>query len=208
MSKPDTLERLFGSAPRVRLMRVFVMNPGEVYDNKVLASRIGVKPALFSRELRLLADVGFIKKTSKTIPQEQLKDHKIKKKKIEGWGLDKTFPYLNEFTQLLSSRTPQARDQLVAHARKIGKVNLLAITGAILGEPRRHVDVFFVGDGFKKTEIEKLLKSIEIEMGKELVYATMATEEFKYRYGMFDRFLRDLFDNPHEILLDKIGIQE
>lgn len=208
MSKPssDILERLFGSAHRVRLMRLFFLNPGEIYDTKTLALRISAKPAVFVKELRLLNEVGFIRRGTKVVTFEQGTKHKLKKKKIEGYGLDRDFPYLAEFASLLTSRTPYAREELLAGIKKLGKVNLLVIAGNLIGSERKHVDVFLVGDAMKKTIVEKMLQKLEAELGRELVYAMMTTEEFKYRYGMYDRFLKDLFDNPHELLFNKLGI--
>ena len=38
-------------------------------------------------------------------------------------------------------------------------------------------------------------------------YAAFGTEDFAYRFGMYDKFIRDIVDYPHERLIDKIGIQ-
>jgi hypothetical protein len=32
------------------------------------------------------------------------------------------------------------------------------------------------------------------------------TEDFRYRLNAHDRFVRDLFDYPHERLINKLGI--
>ena len=34
----------------------------------------------------------------------------------------------------------------------------------------------------------------------------MEKDEFEYRYGMFDRFVRVLLEGPHEKLINKLGL--
>jgi len=34
----------------------------------------------------------------------------------------------------------------------------------------------------------------------------MTIDEFNYRFGMNDRFLKDIFDYPHKNIIDKIGV--
>jgi hypothetical protein len=206
MATNSVLEKLMGSQAKVRLLRLFILNPDDVFDSKILASRIQLKSQIFSSDLRLLCDIGFIKKTTRVVTLSDEKQDKIKRKKVSGYALVRTFPYINEIAQLLASETPLARKKLLASIKSCGKVNLLVIAGSLLHEEGSSVDVFAVGDNFKKTKVEKVLRAMEADMGRELIYALMATREFEYRYGMYDRFLKDLFDNPHEILLNKLGI--
>ena len=58
----------------------------------------------------------------------------------------------------------------------------------------------------KKSAIAKALRALEAEMGKELRYAAFGTKDFSYRLGMYDKFVRDIIDYPHERLIDKVGI--
>jgi hypothetical protein len=54
--------------------------------------------------------------------------------------------------------------------------------------------------------LERAIRDIESEVGKELTYAAFKTDDFIYRLGMYDKFIRDILDYPHEKILDKIGI--
>ncbi|MDA1334834.1 MAG: hypothetical protein O2794_02355 [bacterium] len=203
----NILEKLFGDSARARLLSIFVANPQEVFETKDLSTRVGMQAASFRSELKSLEDIGFIRRAFKYIPIEDTKG-KIKKEKAEGYMLAKDFPYLKEVTQLFSSHTPLVRERLLVGIKGSGKVNLLVIAGALIGNTRDQVDMFIVGDAFKKQKIEALLKRVEYEIGQEIVYALMSTKEFNYRFGLFDRFLKNLFDNPHEVLVDKIGVPE
>jgi len=54
----------------------------------------------------------------------------------------------------------------------------------------------------KKNVLQKVVKSLEAEIGKELDYAVFDTEEFKYRIDMYDKLVCDIIDLPHEKLID------
>jgi len=45
---------------------------------------------------------------------------------------------------------------------------------------------------------------IEANFGRELRFATFTTEDFAFRVDVKDRLLRDVFDYPHEIIVDKL----
>ncbi len=204
MQKGDTLVKLFGSEAKVRLLRLFLVNPTEVFDAKTISIRIHMKPAAFSKEMRALLDMGYIRRGTRVITIADDRARGPRRKKLPGFVLARDFAYLQELSALLISQIPAAREKLSIGMRGVGKVSLLVITGTLLNAERRIVDLFIVGDKLKKPQIEKVLKSLEAEIGKEIMYAMMTTTEFRYRYGMYDRFLKDLFDNPHEIVLDKL----
>ncbi|MBI2052700.1 MAG: hypothetical protein HYT34_00445 [Candidatus Ryanbacteria bacterium] len=64
-SKSNILEKLFGSQTRVRALRLFLLNPEEVFDIKTLARRLRAGRSSVKKELRLLLDVGYIRKGAK-----------------------------------------------------------------------------------------------------------------------------------------------
>ena len=68
------------------------------------------------------------------------------------------------------------------------------------------MDLLLVGDSMKETKLDKVLKSIEAEIGKEIVYAVFKTDDFMYRLGMYDRFIRDILEYPHEKAVNKLNI--
>ena len=85
-------------------------------------------------------------------------------------------------------------------------MKLLVVSGLFTQNNDSRIDVLLVGDRLKRSKIEKALKDMESEIGKELAYALFETSEFKYRMEVYDKFVRDILDYPHKVLLDKIGI--
>ena len=82
------------------------------------------------------------------------------------------------------------------------------ISRVLLNSELGRVDLFLVGDDFRERRLQKFLAELESEVGKEIQYAFMETKEFEYRYQMFDRFVRDIFEKPHEKLINKLGFVE
>ena len=106
-----------------------------------------------------------------------------------------------QLKNLLLNAAPVPRDQLLRKLRGVGSVKLIVLTGFFLDaeeEGESHVDILIVGDNIKKTKLERVMRSIEAKVGKELNYATLNSKEFSYRVGMYDKFIRDIFDYPHE----------
>lgn len=207
MEKVTLLAKLFGSEARVRLMRLFLVNPTEIFDAETTGRRVHLSKAALRKDIQMLLGIGFLRKGARTVHFDLSRDgKKSKRKKIQGFMLTREFPYMEELTSLLASKIPYARERLLGGLKSAGKVNLLVIAGCLLGHETNHVDMFLVGDELKKSKIENVLGSIEAETGKEIIWAFMPTKEFQYRYGMQDRFIKDLFDNPHELLINKLGL--
>jgi len=51
-----------------------------------------------------------------------------------------------------------------------------------------------------------VFEKLEAEIGKELVYAVFSSKDFSYRLGMYDRFVHDILDYPHEKILNRTDI--
>ena len=108
---------------------------------------------------------------------------------------------------LVLSSAPISKNSLLRRLKNLGKVKLIVLSGMFLQQDNSRIDILVVGDGIKRGNLEKLLRDVEAEIGKELSYALLTTEEFQYRLGMYDKFIRDILDYPHEKLLDKIGVE-
>ena len=82
----------------------------------------------------------------------------------------------------------------------------MVLSGIFIRESDSVVDILIVGDKIKKHVVESALGSIEAELGKELTYAFFETNDFKYRIGVYDKFIRDIFDYPHKKIINKLNI--
>ena len=90
--------------------------------------------------------------------------------------------------------------------RRAGTLRLVALSGLFTGILEPQVDMLIVGDNLDERLLALAVRSLEAELGREIRYASFATADFRYRLGVYDRLLRDVFDYPHRLLIDKIGL--
>ena len=125
----------------------------------------------------------------------------------KGWELNQRLPILTSMRAMFTDDFVKRKSELVARFRNCGRTKLLVLSGMFLNNEDGRVDLCLVGDKMKKPVIDKIVKGIEDDMGRELIYTVLETEEFLYRNGTGDKFIRDIFDYPHEIIIDKIQWQ-
>lgn len=205
---PQILEKLFGSTYRPKCIRLFLLNPERILSFRDVAHRTKVRGAALRRELAALQSAALVKrgvKIEETAKTGAGKKNNLRRKRIEGWMLDRSFPLFAELKLLMLNAAPVSKPSLLRRIRRLGRIKLVTLGGIFLQEDTR-LDLLVVGDGIKKGTFERLMRDVEAEVGKELVYACLSTEEFTYRLGMYDRFVRDVLEAPHEHLLNKLGV--
>ena len=199
----DILGKLFSSVPLVKVMRLFLMNQESGFETKEVAVRCQIKDNSARTELNLLKSIGLVKKKN-FVKEIQIKTNRgpvLSKKKVEGWFLDSTFSYLEPLTSLLIGSERFDREDLLQRLKPIGKIKMLVIAGVFIKDPESRVDMIIVGDNLRTKSLSNIIKNIESEIGKELVYAVFSTDEFKYRMNMYDKLVCDIFEFGHEIVV-------
>jgi hypothetical protein len=203
------LEKLFSSSARVKIIRLFLLNPETLFGLKEVSRRAKVNPHLLRREISLLKNIKFVAQKEEKIDELiKLKNGKIKnrKKKIQGLRLNSLFPFLQPLKNLVVTAAPLDKEKLIKKLNAIGRMKLIILSGVFTQSEDSKVDLLLAGDSIRRSALERLLKRIEAETGKELTYAVFNTNEFLYRLGMYDRFVRDVLDYPHEKILNKLNI--
>ena len=203
----DILGKLFGSTARVKIMRLFLLNSEEVFENSDVVKKSKVSAQIARKELLMLSKIGFIKKTSFfKETSSRSKNKKPTKKRVSGWQLSKSFPLLQPVHELLVNTEPLGSKEIADRLKRCGSIKLIIVSGAFIQNPDSRVDMLIVGDKLKKGAISAVLSVIESEVGKELSYTALETQEFKYRLSVYDKFIRDILDYPHTKIVDKIGV--
>lgn len=144
------------------------------------------------------------------------KKNKAVRKKVTAdrvkYQLNEKFEFFDELRNLVLKSIPAEKNRLVGKIMGLGRIRLAIISGIFLNNKDSlttldsEVDLFIVGDGINNSKLTKLLKSLEAEVGKEIKFGIMEKDEFIYRHGMFDRFVRVLLEGPHEKLINKLGL--
>lgn len=213
----DSLSKLFGSVARVKIMRLFLLNSETVFTKLDIKSKSQVTSEMLAKELARLKSVGLIRQKSfleKVTQKTKVKVKKgakvkkaiVKKKRVNGWQLDGAFLYLDALRSLLTDKESLGKGTLVKRFKNVGKIKLLIVSGAFIQDDQSRVDILIVGDALKKNSFSSALRTLESEIGCELRYAFFKTDDFLYRLGLYDKFIRDILDYPHEKLINKLNI--
>jgi hypothetical protein len=192
----ETLAKLFGGQARVKIMRLFLLNSSEDFEIEDISSRSRVTKANCRKEINALISIGFIK--PKTIIKEGSRGAK---KKVNTWHLNLAFKHLPSIRELLIKPEILLQDDLAERFKLIGKIKLMIVSGVFIGDNKSRADILLVCDKLNKITLNNIMKGLEAEVGKELNYVVLNSQEFKYRLEMYDKLICDIVDLPHKKLI-------
>lgn len=204
----DTLTQLFGSSLRVKLMRLFLFNPDNIFSIDQISNRVKSKNADVRKEINRLISTGLIKKRTTVKEITVRKNKKNIQKRVDeiGYSFDQKFPYFITLKNLLIVASLNADESLVKKFNGIGKIKVFLASGVFLQEWDTRVDLLIVSDDINMVKLDTAIKNLEAEIGKELSYSAFETEDFEYRLGVHDKLVRDILDSKHILLVDKLGL--
>ncbi len=189
----DSLQKLFGSVSRVKLMRLFLFNPKQHFT----VAEVALRARVSEKEVRSEIAV-FIR--------AELLSRSVRDKKTR-FTLNDKFSYILALQNLLLN-APAAGSEIHSRIRSTGVIKFIALAGIFMGEWEGTIDVLIVGDKVRERELIKSIHQLESEMGKELRYALLTSEDFMYRVNMNDKLVRDVLDYPHKVVLNKLSYQQ
>jgi len=188
----QSLVKLFGSPARLKTLRLFVFNRGSAFTLGEVTQRTKLSKVVARRELTELIASGLVRKKGKGASAS--------------YQTNPRFEHLEALDAFIRDTTNVRPEHLIDRLRKTGTLRLVALSGTFMNVLESQVDLLVVGDRLNERTLARIVRSLEAEFGREIRYASFATEAFRYRYGVYDRLLRDIFDYPHRLLIDKIGL--
>jgi hypothetical protein len=203
----DSLNILFGGQARTRMIRLFIFNTESVFDIDDVCERLNIKPKEAKKEFDVLLKAKLIvKKVFTKEIQKKIRGKVVGlNKKVHGFALNTDFPYTLALKELLMSSKNLEGGEILRRLSKSGKLKKIIITGVFIQNPESRVDILVVGDKLKKNILNNAIRSLEVELGKELNFAYFDTPDFIYRTSMSDKLIRDIMEFPHQVLLDKLS---
>jgi hypothetical protein len=186
----ETLDSLFGSKTKTRLIRFFLLNSEKEYAVAEIVVKNMISAVAVRKEINELKKIKFIlekvKKTGKT------------------YILNEGFYFLDELKNLFAKSNAYPQCKSLGKIKQIGDVKLALVSGTFLNYPKSKVDLVLVANNVSRGKLKQAMGSLEAEIGKEISFVLMNSEEFKYRLDMLDRFLLDFMEAPHEELINKM----
>ncbi|MDB5265300.1 MAG: seg [Parcubacteria group bacterium] len=189
----DPLSRLFGSFPRLKLLRLFIFNDDASFTVSDISFRTKVPKDQVRKELTQLLAADVIRKRAS--------------KDGAAYGANRKFAYYEPLVVFMRATTSLNDTDITTTLKKAGALRVVALSGLFTGAIETKVDLLIVGDNLDDKKLEAAIHSLEANLGRELRYASFTTVDFRYRVGVYDRLIRDIFDSPHRTILDKIGIR-
>ncbi len=200
----EPLSILFGSTARGKLLRFFLFNPSKEFLFDDISKRARLVRRTARTEMSALEKAGVIRQ--KNVLMEV--PGKKKKMKAIAYTLNKDFQELQALQTFLFDTAPIDGKNLLVHLRKAGPLDFVAIAGVFVRNFEQQLDILIAMKKYSQTAVEKAIRSIEAEVGMEVRFAAMSSEDLMYRVGMYDKLTRDFFDYEHQTLVDKIGVKD
>lgn len=188
----DPLAKLFGSAARVKLLRLFLFNEEEWFTPSEAAFRAKAGKAAARKEVLSLFGNKILRKKSG--------------KGGTLYAANPKFVHYESLRTFLRTASGVDDTRISQNLRKAGALRLVALSGLFTGVPESKVDLLVVGDKLDERALAAIVHNLEAELGRELRYACFTTEDFRYRVGVYDRLVRDVLDYPHRLVVDRIGM--
>ena len=188
----DPLSRLFGSFVRLKLLRLFLFNDDLAFTLPDIADRAKSPKEKVRKELNALIAAGLVRK-------------KVGKGSAQ-YTANRRFSHYEALQAFIRATTTLSDADIVNTLKRAGTLRLVVLSGLFTGAVETKVDLLVVGDKLDDKSLEASIRILEAELGRELRFACFSTEDFRYRRGVYDRLLRDIFDFPHRTLLDRIGL--
>jgi len=192
-SRGLSLEQLFESPAKVQVMKLFFRNPETNFLLKEAAGSMRMNLSMARKQMKKLEKIGF------------LKTRRISSRK-QTFFINPNFDFFNELKELILKSRPVSKEKILKAIRGLGRVKLVLLSGLLVGNEISRADLLIVGDSINSRKLNTLIKNLEAEAGTDIRCVAMTTEEFNYRYDMYDRFIRDLLSEKGEFLINKLGL--
>lgn len=186
----EILESLFGSKSKTRLLRFFLLNQEREFTIAEIASKNMIAAPVVRKEINELKKIKFV--TEKT------------RKGTKIYMLDSNFVYYQELKNLFAKSTSSPQCKSLSRLKNIGDVKLALVSGVFINHPKSKADMVLVANNVSRSKLKSVMNGLEAEIGKEISFVLMNSDEFKYRLDMLDRFLLDFVEDTHVEIIDKI----
>ncbi|MFA5052400.1 MAG: winged helix-turn-helix domain-containing protein [Patescibacteria group bacterium] len=186
------LEHLFGSRTRVKLLRLFLVNPDVDYFVRELTRKIRERINSVRRELDNMENIGLV-----TSQQDKQKKY---------YRVNKSFILFPELQSLMFKAQVVVEHKLGSNLKQIGQVSYLALTGLFTGVPGAQTDILIVGK-VNRVKLKRLINKFNHDLDRKIRYTVMSRHEFDYRNDLTDKFLYTILENKKIVVADKIFSQ-
>lgn len=195
------IDALFGSKTRVKLLHLFLNNPGKAFYVREITRLIDEQINSVRRELANMLEVGIITSDSA--------DNKLYYEVNQRYEYYVPFRAIFADQKVASVATVAKSKQEVTEWEKallsLPGVRVAVAAGVLVNGSASAVDLLLVGS-LPAKKVDSLVAAIENIEGRELSYSTLSHDEFYYRLSVRDKFVSDIITSKHRVLVDTDNI--
>ncbi len=191
------VDALFGSKTRVKLLHLFLNNPGRAFYVREITRKIDEQINSVRRELANMLSIGIIKSENS--------NNRLY------YEINQDYPHFKPLHQIFadsglaeSGGVSDANDWS-KRLKPLGDVRVAIFSGKLVHGSTSDVDVLIAGST-NKTQMKKFIKELEEEENTTLNYSVMEYQDFYYRLSIKDRFVLELLASKHTVIADSEGI--
>lgn len=177
------LKPLFSSNARVKLLRVFLINPDEEFFIRELTRKLDEQINSVRRELDNLKKIGLLRS-------------RVRNRK-KYYAVNKNFLIYTELRDIFI-KAGSNDEQMGRSISKMGQIDFLLLSGVFVGRDSS-VDILVVGEVDKKKLQDYLDKSVKGK--KDIKFTIISTKDFLYRIECKDKFVRDILGGDKNMVL-------
>jgi predicted transcriptional regulator len=195
------IDALFGSKTRVKLLHLFLNNPGQPFYVREITRKIEEQINSVRRELSNMLEVGIITSDSSEnklyYEVNQRYDYYVPLRTIFG---DVSAETKNILPAVVSDPDPNREYGTLAKA--ISGLRLVIFSGILVHDSSTSIDILFVGNALP-IKIKALVKHIEKSEGRDINYTMLSYDDFYYRLSVRDKFITEILNSKHSIIVDR-----
>jgi len=214
----NTMEQLFGSKTRVKLLRLFTSSPNRSFYVREMTRKIEEQINSVRRELANLLSLGVITSDSSNnklyYEVDQSYEH-YEALRLLFTGKKTKAPAKTATKSKIDKDKSASKDTTVKEPvaatvttmvdediwNKVGNVAGLLYSGVFTRDSSSPVDVMVVGN-VTVSRVEAAVSELEKEKSKELRYAIMEVDEWIYRRQVKDKFYIQITSSKNQIVKD------
>lgn len=186
MTHADILDSKYGS----ELLAFLLLAPARSYSGKELSKRLDFSERVLNPVLQEFLDDSIV--------------YQLVRDGAKLYSVNQKHKLLPEIKTSLQKSMPAYDDELFGAIAKLGDIKAAFLSGIMTGQENLPVDLLLVGK-VNLSKLDAFFKQCKLMLGIDLNYSIMTPEEFQLRSDTFDRFIKDIFDYPHLVVVDKLS---
>ena len=199
------IDALFGSKTRVKLLHLFMNNPGKAFYVREITRLIDEQINSVRRELANMLNVGTITSNST--------DHKLY------YEVNQRYEFYGPFREIFAGTKQAApkglsklKGEIIGEAsdwqsmlQAVSGLRVAVASGILVEGSAAKVDLLLAGQ-IPERKLKAIVEHLESVMGREINYTVMTYDEFYYRVSVKDKFIYDVLANKHMVITDSDSI--